>query len=81
MRAFSVARQNEQGRPSMEEWVLENDVGKWDQRKDVENYEKYDEMCEKCCDAGRAILKYVDILKGVAQGCTLSPNLFKVYMI
>ena len=24
--------------------------------------------------------KYVDILQGVAQGCTLSPNLFKVYI-
>ena len=24
--------------------------------------------------------KYVDILQGVAQGCTLSPNLFKVYV-
>ena len=23
---------------------------------------------------------YVDILQGVAQGCTLSPNLFKVYI-
>ena len=26
------------------------------------------------------ISKYVDILEGVAQGCTLSPNLFKVYI-
>ena len=26
------------------------------------------------------ISKCVDILKGVAQGCTLSPNAFKVYM-
>ena len=26
------------------------------------------------------ISKYVDILQGVAQGCTLSPNLFKVYI-
>ena len=26
------------------------------------------------------ISKYVDILQGVAQGCTLSPNLFKVYV-
>ena len=23
---------------------------------------------------------YVDILQGVAQGCTLAPNLFKVYI-
>ena len=26
------------------------------------------------------ISKHVDILQGVAQGCTLSPNLFKVYI-
>ena len=26
------------------------------------------------------ISKYVDILQGVAQGCTLSPNLFKIYI-
>ena len=25
------------------------------------------------------ISKYVDIVQGVVQGCTLSPNLFKVY--
>ena len=28
----------------------------------------------------RETSKYVDILQGVAQGCTLSPNLFKVYI-
>ena len=26
------------------------------------------------------ISKYVDVLQGVAQGCTLSPNAFKVYI-
>ena len=26
------------------------------------------------------ISKYIDILQGVAQGCTLSPNLLKVYI-
>ena len=31
---------------------MRNDVG-WDPRKDVENGEKDDGMCEKCCDAGR----------------------------
>ena len=28
----------------------------------------------------RDMSKYVDILQGVAHGCTLSPNLFKVYI-
>ena len=28
-------------------------MGNWDQRKDVENDENIDGMCEKCCDAGR----------------------------
>ena len=46
----------------------------------VENDEKDDGMCEKCCDAGRRKLKYVDISHGLAQGCTLAPNLFNVLM-
>ena len=29
---------------------------------------------------GRETSKYVDILQGVAQGCTLSPNLSKLYI-
>ena len=29
------------------------DVGSWDQRKDAENDEKYDGVCDKCCGAGR----------------------------
>ena len=29
------------------------------------------------CDAGRGKSNHVDILRGVAQGCILSPNLFK----
>ena len=46
-------------------------------------------MYEKCCDAGRGnvellfgkeVSNYVDILHGVAQGYTLSLNLFKVYI-
>ena len=51
-------------------------------RGDVENDEKYNGMCKKCCDAGRGNieLQYVDILQGVAQGCTLSPTLFVVYI-
>ena len=32
---------------------MEKVVGNWDQRKDAENDEKDDGMCEKCCDAGR----------------------------
>ena len=56
-------------------------VGNWDKWKYVGNDEKYDGVCEECCDAGRGnIYQYVDILQGVAQGCTLSRNLFKVYI-
>ena len=44
-----------------------------------ENAEINDGMCEKCCYAGRGNINYVDILQGVAQGCTVSPNLFKVH--
>ena len=55
-------------------------MGKRNQRKYVEHDEKFDEMCEKCCDAVREISKYVDISQGVAQGCTLSPDLFKIYI-
>ena len=32
-------------------------VGNWDPRKDVENDEKYDGICEKCCDAGRGLFQ------------------------
>ena len=45
-----------------------------------ENAEINDGMCEKCCYAGRGNINYVDILQGVAHGCTLSPDLFKVYI-
>ena len=37
-------------------------------------------MCEKGCDAGRGISNYVAFVRGVSQVCTLSPNLFKVYI-
>ena len=37
-------------------------------------------MCGNCCDVGRGNIQNVDILQGVAQGCTLSPNLFNVYI-
>ena len=60
---------------------MEAPVGNGDQRGDVENDEN-DDMCEKCCDAGRGNIEvlYVDILQGIAQGCTLSPNVFKKYI-
>ena len=45
-------------------------------------------MMEKTTECARSavmldgeISKYVDILQGVAQGCTLSPNLFKVCVL
>ena len=31
---------------------MEKYVGNWDQRKDVQNGENDDGMCEKCCGAG-----------------------------
>ena len=37
----------------MEECVVGKYVGIRDQRNDVENNEKIDGTCEKCCDAGR----------------------------
>ena len=36
---------------------MEKNVGNWDLRKDVENDDKYDEMCEKCCDVERGNIK------------------------
>ena len=41
------------GPARVEIWVVEKVVGTWDTRKDVENDEKDDGMCEKCRDAGR----------------------------
>ena len=51
----------------------------------MENNEKCDGMCEKCLDASAVMLdgeisKYLDNLQGVAPGCTLSCNLFKVHI-
>ena len=66
----------------MEKWVVGKVVGNWDQRENVENG-KDDRMCEKCYTARRGnieIIEYFDILHGVAQGCTLSPTLFKVFI-
>ena len=33
------------------------DVGNLDQRKDAENDEEYDGVCDKCCDAGRGNIR------------------------
>ena len=52
-----------------------------DQKNDVENDEKYYGRCEKCCDAGRGNIEHVDILQGVAEGCTSSPNIFEVHLV
>ena len=35
-----------------------------------------DEGVSKCFD----IIQYVNILQGIAQGCTLSPYVFKIYV-
>ena len=54
---------------------MEEFVGNWDQRKDVENDEKFAECARSAVMLDGEILKYADVLQGVAQGCTLSPNL------
>ena len=51
----------------MEGWVLEKDAGTWDQRKEVENDENYDGMCEKCCDAERG---NIQICRYFTRSCT-----------
>ena len=63
----------------METWTVEKAVGNRDLRKYVENGAKYDRMCEKCCFAERENI--VDFVQGIAQGCTLSPNIFKMYIL
>ena len=58
-------------------------MGNWDQRKEVENDGKCDEVCEGCCDAdGQKNIQtqFVDILPRAAQGCTLPPILFTLYI-
>lgn len=63
----------------MEKGVAKILVENRNQRKDAENGEIYDGMCDKCCYAGRGISNYVDVLQGNAQGCTISPNLPSIY--
>ena len=59
---------------------MEKVVGSWDQRENVENGEEDDRMCENAMMLDGEISKSVDILQGVAQGCTLSPTLFKIFI-
>ena len=54
-------------------------MGNWHQRKNVENYENLAECALSAVMLDREISKYVDSLQAVAQGCTLSSSLFKVY--
>ena len=54
--------------------------GNWDQRKDVENSEKGRNVPRSAVMLDGGISKYVVFLQGVAQRCTLSLNVFKVYI-
>ena len=45
----------------------------------MENGEKMTECAKSAMMLDGEISKYFDILQGVAQGCTLSPTLFKVF--
>ena len=49
---------------------METYVGNWDRKKYVENEEKWTD---------RIVSRYADASKELAQGCTLSPNTFKVH--
>ena len=56
-------------------------VGHWDRRKNVSRMmKKMTECARSAVMPDGVISKCVDILRGVAQQCTLSPNLFKVYI-
>ena len=46
----------------------------------MENGEKMTECAKSAMMLDGEISKYFDILQGVAQGCTLSPTLFKVFI-
>ena len=60
--------------------------GLWENMWEIEIRGKMLRMTKTLTECARSavmldgeISKYVDILQGVAQGCTLSPNLLKVY--
>ena len=59
----------------MRKWIVGLHMGNRNQRKHVENDEKNDEYARNALKLDGEILKYVGILQGVAQGCTLPPNL------
>ena len=47
----------------------------------MENDKNMTECARSAAMLDGEISKYVDILQGVAQGCTLSPNLFPVVRV
>ena len=59
---------------------MENVVGSWDQRKMWRMVKKMTECAKSAMMLDGEISKSVDILRGVAQGFTLSPTLFKIFM-
>ena len=63
-------------RHSMEKCTVENLWGTGI-KKHVENDENMKVCARSAVMLGGEISKYVDILQGVAQGCTLPPDLFK----
>lgn len=58
---------------------MERYVGNWNQRKDLEDREKYYKMRISAMMLDEQLSKYVDIFQGVAQGCALSPTIFKAF--
>ena len=60
--------------------IVEEAVGSWSKRKDVDNGKKMSEHAKSAIILNGEISKYFDILQGVTQGCTLSPTLFKAFI-
>ena len=54
-------------------------VGHWDQRGNVRMV-NMTECAKRVIKLDKETSKYFDILQEVAQGCTLSPTLFKVFI-
>lgn len=55
-------------------------MGSWNQRKEEENDERMMEYPESAMVLDKVTSKYLDILRGVAQGCTSSSTLFEVFI-